>query len=475
MENQDVYLGILDRQMEGYFSFQDWERHLLEGLLFERRLVVPDTFFFISGYLESHVDNAERRGQRPLFEAAVSRGLIVPAFRRQDSSFADILAVVRKQKIVGIRPQADTMAVRLDNALNRSSASPPAHLPITDFGSLATRVLAPDAFDESLSRLIPPGDIGGSRPLLTVEELWERSKPWRQTALERAIIRSASRGDGSPDLRRGDWMSEAGWMMGWPAKTEVHDVQDAVKCLPDSRDRAAAFHFFRWMSECYQACGAMKMNLLPGFPGCDPRSAVVANSLIPSDSFASEVYVELPIEVEIPPTHVLLQLASDSLLDARLDVGEEYLTALDLWRNQPSDSTRNSLERFARAYARHLCSLAREKKPLLTRLQIRLTRDRSQEAIDQIGRRAHAIAAAAGAIGALHGVHDLANAALMHAESLPFIGGLVGGLVSFGSLKLAWTEYRYHDTKERVYSKVLFTRRQFGPTSDADGRRSPPA
>jgi len=350
-----TYLGSLDRQMEAFLSYPDWERFLVASLLFEPELVVPDIFLFISHHLEQHL--SERLPGNSLFEKAVLTGLITVALREPQNSLGENLTAIRRQGILGVLPNAENIARRIESVWRPRES--PGSLHLFDQRERFQKMVFALMGDQ------PPRLVNESAD---AREAWNLSSHWRQPALAEAYERTL-REDGR-GLRRGHLQSAFGQRLGW--KAEVHDTALLLRSITDPEMQRAAAVVLRWMHEIYQASSASVLGSAPGFPASVPEYAIVPYELLPRTIDEQQVET-VTIMVDVPPTHVLLEMSPDAVLGARKEYGHDYLEAVLKWRRGASNE--DAVRSLADSYCRTLNTWAeREAAGLPTRASIALTR-----------------------------------------------------------------------------------------------------
>jgi len=362
---QGSFLGILDRQMEAFIGRDGWQRSLLCGLLFEKHLFAPDIFFFISSYLQNHLQSFPSGDS--LFEVALRRGLIVPAFRVNTGSFIEVLQEIQKEGILGVQDGAADVARRLDAVFQQQSSFAPLNFDV-DLGEGYENFSRRTLMGESLPEVLQEDSAA--------REAWEISKPWRFDLLDAACRQTEMEVGGG--LRRGNWMCQVGWSLGWPREKKVHDITLVLNSISDVKTRWAAELFFRWMNECYQANFALSLQVVPNFPASVSKFAIVPYSLLsPGSNEAREQreQEEIDLTVALPPPHMLAQVPVDTLLAIREEVGSDYLSALEKWRLRDSGMSAEKVETLLEQYASQLrlrCS--KEVPNPETRLELKLKR-----------------------------------------------------------------------------------------------------
>lgn len=363
-----VYLSAADRQTEMFISYglrqSVFDESLIHGILFEPAVVIPDVFHFASngvyGHLQSHMN---QHTQSPL-EAAVVKGLVVPAFR--DPATADYRTAYEVIGDMGVLGRLDAVKCeaiigRLDAAAAQGQAdgtfrriSWPTHSIGEKFGSRLAKFLFPEL--DGREDLPPAGAAAD------LSKLWDRTRRWRTDVLQEAIALGPSHGG----FRRSDYQAALGRALG--AEGKIDDMSQLLRAAP--REQAAALKALcLWINECYHYNQAREFGIGPNWLRYDPElsSATLAAMEIhdrPEVALQRPVvspeFVEIKVSAPAPPPHVLAHLDGKQLLKVRTDpVGLDYFASLEAWRRNPgSDDAAVAVQgRFAE-YARELCKVA---------------------------------------------------------------------------------------------------------------------
>ncbi|MBM2827145.1 MAG: hypothetical protein HW403_1209, partial [Dehalococcoidia bacterium] len=208
-----VYLGVADRQIEQIVSQADFERNLMVNLLFQKEIIVPDIFWFISRRIQSHVN---RRVSPSLLEEALAQGVVLPYFRQTScSSFVDAYREIKREGILGVLPTAGQLAERLEKTIENNSK-----YRFGDWGGQNMAINYEKTVKEYLQRAEPANlNYLEDRKRRELLQLWNRTKEWRYELIEEAINRTEGGG-----LRRGEIMSALGRRVKYPYE-QVHDVR----------------------------------------------------------------------------------------------------------------------------------------------------------------------------------------------------------------------------------------------------------
>ncbi|WP_157519132.1 hypothetical protein [Herbidospora mongoliensis] len=320
---------MLDRQAESFVDPAAWqsnfEQSLLNNILFEKAVLVPDVFFFISRGLMGHFRSAMLNGQTSLLEAGVSQGIIIPAFREIDcAGFTQAYTTIRDTGIRGLLPYEENLqhiTSRLDTAVRRSELFRSIPWPASSVGA---------SFEENLVRFFqPPGDQPPlSSPL--VQRIWEITGPWRYGALNQA------RGQRATGFRRGDYMAALGESVGINDRP-IDDISQLFPAARSSQENLALQVLCFWMNECYAYSQARSFGVSPNFPNFHPEYSIATlAALEPAGEDSPSDAAELTITARLPPRHVLLTMDTEAFVRLRESPsGQDYFAATDYWHANP--------------------------------------------------------------------------------------------------------------------------------------------
>jgi hypothetical protein len=339
---------VTDGALDANTTYSEFETRLVHGLLLEPGLVMADAYFFSSNNLQKHVVDMGK-GSISLFEAALRRGLIVPALREPARDFVEVLGYLRAQQMQGNYESLDYLAARLSGSCDlearqtlwrgRSGAN---------YHKLIRRCL--------LGRM-PPG---------VDPEIWQLTDVLRHTGIAEArrITKSRPQGDG---LRRGELYRVAGSILG------VFDLDDpraigrneilsryALLVGDASVEHRAAKEFFDWVDELHRMNFAESLGALPSIFTSTSNNLAVLQRGFPS--IIGSIPLQAPSDeinrvIKIPSVRRLLRWPPEKLLDAR-DYGIDWRASARRFMEDPRDATRHQAQEALEAYAKKLRSIS---------------------------------------------------------------------------------------------------------------------
>jgi hypothetical protein len=351
-----AYLSAADRQTEAFVDLgqlqASFEASLLQNVLFESAVVIPDVFFFISSGLSGHIINRSHGNVSSLLEAAVASGAAIPAFRDHGiGSFRDAYDVIRGQGIRGLLGNDECRRIyrHLDLAMldgSNEGKFRSVNWPTMSIGTRFEQRLV--NFFQPKGADIPPVDNS------TMRSIWQRTERWRRDCLDEA--RAAGSAGGG--FKRGDYMAAIGRSLG--IEEVVDDVTQLFRYPGLSEDDASALRALcLWMNECYQYNQARAFGADPSWARFRPDLSIATISAMeesdPNGSPAPQL-VETTVTALVPPPQVLLRMNAKQLLDIRTErAGGLYFAALDDWRKNPfDDGATNAVNEEFQNYARVL-------------------------------------------------------------------------------------------------------------------------
>ena len=346
-----LYFSSSDGGIEHSITQEEFDRSLVYNLLFEPTgLVITDIFFFNCRFL---IDHVERTG-RSLFESALGRGLVTPAFRSADTmSFQESLREIGSQAVLGIEEsQYRTTPERFAKRLDRVYLSPSRE---------ARRLIWPEnmggAFGQLVSSVLQRGDFPFEDPHLS--QLWRDSEPWRMESLPRAERLTALKGGSG--IRRAEIWNAVGHLLGkLDEGREFDKPRDLVAATPEgSLLREQVRQFVNVVNICYERSQALKFGATHNIPSALSRDVgpvvpglAISTSIEPSHSFA--------MEVMLPAASTLLRADTTELIALReSDPGAGYFERRWDWVKNPSADTDQELRHAIRQYASALIDKAR--------------------------------------------------------------------------------------------------------------------
>lgn len=336
--------------MAPYLSPKTFPLHVLESLLFQGNLTIPDIFWFISKHVAHDVD----LGRRSLLLEGLKQGFVRPHFRAEvDGNFVEALKLVRDQRIIGLLPAADRIAARLFGELEDATGYRYARWPKRLVGrSFLTEVQTSVGLED------PP--IAGE----SAARLWRETRKWRTECVTEALDRA---NDGT--LRRGEWLDVVARHAGaWDSAKPIPGLEEILRLAPRAKKHALRT-FGHWVNQCYyrnQARLFRREALVPAGRGLQQLGSL--RSPTPED-WEVEAVSLLEITVLLPPSQLLLRTPASKVLGARSSPeGKAFFRASAEWRKVPSyengymvaDALADYSERLRKDFLGHLRSAARE-------------------------------------------------------------------------------------------------------------------
>ena len=354
-----LYFSSSDGGIEHSITQGEFDRSLVYNLLFEPTgLVITDIFFFNCRFLINHIEGAGRS----LFESALGRGLVIPAFRAADTmSFRESLREIGSQAVLGIeenqyRTTPERLARRLDGAYLSSRTE-------------ARKLVWPEnmggAFGELVTDVLQQSELPFENRRLS--QLWKDTEPWRFECLPRAELLTALKGGSG--IRRAEIWNAVGHLLGVLDQDHGFDKpRDLVASFSEnSYRRAQVEHFVNVVNICYQRSQALKFGAVHNIP-----SSLVgdAGPVVPGlDVFTPvEPTYSFSMEVMLPAVSTLLEADTGELMAVReSDPGAGYFERRRAWAEGPSTDAEQELRNAIRQYADALTEKARgpQKKTLL--------------------------------------------------------------------------------------------------------------
>ncbi|MFI9561652.1 hypothetical protein [Nonomuraea endophytica] len=325
-----VHLSALDRQAESFIEPAAWQRNvehsLLNNILFDTAVLIPDVFFFISRGLMGHINTAMVNNRISLLEASISAGIAIPAFREKGcADFTQAYTTINSTGIRGLLPyegNVQHIVARLDAAARDADAFRAVTWPERGVGAL---------FEDNLTTFFqPPGDVS---PIASprIQEIWQRTGPWRLEVLNSARRRRTT------GFRRGDYMAALGEAVGL-GERPIDDVSQLFPAVRDPGERLALQVLCLWMNECYSYSQARAFGIRPNLPDFRPEYSLATLAALESagDDRVGSQTEELTVTASMPPQHVLLTMDAEALVQLRrTPAGQDYFAAADYWRGNP--------------------------------------------------------------------------------------------------------------------------------------------
>ncbi|MEU0079870.1 hypothetical protein ABZY58_18360 [Micromonospora tulbaghiae] len=350
---QRLYFSPTDGGIEHSMSEPDFLRSLVYNLLFEpTALVVPDVFFFNCRFLIAHVESAKGTS---LFEQALAKGRVVPAFRDENlSSFAEILELIGAQQVRGIeeeqyRSQPAKFADRLDFAFRRSTS-----------GYIPWPPNLGGAFADLINAVLTQPELTTDHP--KHQMYWRAMTDLRETIGPVAARETARHG--GLGIRRAELFNAIGWHLGVLDRDRIfnkpRDLIRAVDLAGDSYRSEQVSFLVDVINVAYQRSQARKFDSTHNIPGA---LAVNAAPVVPSLAALApdpETLRSITIDIRLPAVRSLLAASPNELLAIRDgSEGLGFFQARRAWVNDPSDDNAEDLREAAVTYAARLRELAK--------------------------------------------------------------------------------------------------------------------
>lgn len=366
-ENQRVYFSIVDRQLESFADYKAFERSLVFNALFQKGILIPDIFCFISQNLRHHIFESDHLNRKSLFEACIEHGIVVPAFRNlETTSFNDALANILgngndELAIQGVHKKAKRIANRLQNAAKKNPQFSPEYWPKHDIGEKFGQVV-----EHHLACQKPPEvDTRSGISLEELQDLWELTERWRIHCVGEARDKTKEMTGGG--LRRGEIMNAVGRDLGLPKDHRVNDIAELFPYTKSSKENEALRYFCRWVNDCYQYNQANEFGAIANFPVYDPIGSLMVSSILPKEQskIDSEPAPTLREKVPLPSINVLLKMSPSEFILAYEELGTGYFEAVETWQQEPDDANKKEAIKYLHLYAKDICERATQKNNVM--------------------------------------------------------------------------------------------------------------
>jgi len=246
-----------------------------------------------------------------------------------------------ERAIVGILPDADKLAERLDVTWGRAK-NPVSHCwPQHNIGERYEALL--------VDRLQPPGDHVPERLLRSglseqmAREVWEGTKKYRYACVDQGRKLTAKSDPDGKGLRRGELLAALGWDLGLPRDQKVANATTLVRELRSSgKVGFCEKQFIKWVCECYQTNHAAEFSAQPNFCAYDPATDLITRPIFgdAGGSILDHRSDSLFCNAKCAPLDRMMAAPPGELIGLRNDFGIEFHTALRLWARDPSDPTK---------------------------------------------------------------------------------------------------------------------------------------
>lgn len=389
-----VLLTTADRQIEGFTVGKDptrsFEDSFYEAVLFHERAVLPDIFAFISTALHK----AQESSRTFHLDAAMEAGLVVPAFRRNCSSFEDSLNAISAQGIQGVQKAPWFIAERLDKSLIKSKIKPiTGHEDLSrDYANLVMNVL------NRMHQQVTISDANSA-----CARVWPITTAFMNShGIVHLLEENIASTNG--ELLRGNFYNILLHTLNRLSPSGIEKVHDCFNDLflhPACKNNPAVQEPIRNL--LVVANTAYHLNMSSAFsagnytPGrlYAPEALAALDLTVSVSKKLSDVdrateskpVVTLSVVVNIPSVAQLRTAKWDDLISIRDDLGRGYFAALKNWHRDPEE-----FEKCLRSYAAALTSRVKVKAPPS---RVVLNRFSEAEREGVIGVTKHALAEAA--------------------------------------------------------------------------------
>jgi hypothetical protein len=321
--NQEIYFGACDLQMEEFIDLAAFRRCLVLGILFQGDLAIPDIFFYITNYIPEIIKKDKLA--HDFMEAAFRNNAIIPIFRSDDhTTFRQSLEEIRREQIQGVHPDADLICEFLETATRGRRL----HYRLWPKSAVSV------GFKQTLQRSILTDPIG------SVSSSFEQF--WIRTAELRAAVLSRVKPDDRGGIRRGAIMNA----MHFELNKSSNLVQDMRQIWGAVQDQALANDtkkLLKWFTYAYQFNQGRMFNLSPSLASMDSIDVEFSHHLA-IKATEDEVGLMWNHEFAIPSESAILTIDPKFVFDVRdSETGERYFEAVDNWQRNPSAETSNVL------------------------------------------------------------------------------------------------------------------------------------
>lgn len=321
--NPLLYFGHADLQMRPYLTPAEFARSLISRLVFEGDLAISDAFWFMSHHLTAA---AERPG---LVREGLRAGAIQPWFRKPSTTFTNGLQAIRDDHIIGLLPNAESLAKDLDRDLDGS---------ITP-GRWPEQKLVGASFLDEVQNVFqakrPPIDVPHAL------EIWNATGPWRTEAVKLAIHQE----DGT--LRRGKLLDVVGRTLGWKKKEEVPNAAVLLQLARRVGKEDLVRPYVAWVNQVYQKNQADQFQLGGALrAGRAVEQLGLYGMLSPGRLRTDIIRTVVPI-----PSPSTMQKEPAALLRVRASAGTQYFARLRQWQEdgREPDVVLEALDAYATA------------------------------------------------------------------------------------------------------------------------------
>ena len=326
--------------MEAFGSAESFARTLLHGVLFLGDQVIPDIFLYISTPFCGAI--TANGALKRFIEESLRSGAIIPAFRSDTGgSFIDNFAEIRSQNILGLQPNAESVALWLQEAVKGVRL----HYKIWPTAPVSV------GFRKLLENTIFGTATSAESGIIST--FLHDSEPIRE-----AILSTAS-ADSLGGWRRGDLQNIVGRYTGAIGPGgEINDISKVWQASNDAKTSETSRRLLKWINYCYHFNQGRMLELSPGLTALDDADMEFAVLLAQGNSEAhTESGHHIASSFALPSTDALLSIDPAELLSIRSsNIGQSYFESLKNWKINPSESSAAELLSSLENYATHLTS-----------------------------------------------------------------------------------------------------------------------
>ena len=343
----------------------DLDAGLHYGLLLEPSLAFLDSSFFAIPAYERHVKASRERGHgESWLEMGLREGAIVPLVREDVSQFSDVLEVLIRDKYVGVSKRQREFAEMLGEKVAKTQVWPSPQ----EYGfgiELAKRIQA-----VFLSDIAPMAKGLSSEAALAAMQVWSETREWRERWITRAIDKRYQLSGEGHGLRLMDVIQVAGQDILGSDSVDIRTTDELLKESDRvlSRDKQKLLRALlvlfdhEWLKNFCDGMNKSRVSL--GLTR--PRWHHVVSILDADADYRRKEGKNLEgngaslgkIRIELPSVE-LLKAAPAYVLKNIWRNGEDYFTALERWRSDPSNKNMERLAEQLIAYSRMAVSSIR--------------------------------------------------------------------------------------------------------------------
>src|ERR1700744_464149 len=361
MEKYTLFNGC-DEWIINFIDLKAFEESLLMNILFQKRILIHESYFFNSNLLAQHIKTSI--GGLSLFEVAAQKGLIIPAIRDQRAEILrDAFSTLEKvnqnanYKLLTdeIAPFKNQIIESVDKGLRVSNIKPfywPE--PTDDKNTLGVEYLniLRRFFQQENPPHIAEKSIERQQILLRV---WEE-KSWRFDVIESAV--EATKRNGNKGLQRMELFRCLGKEIGIPKSIETAHFTDINKYVHSDEKKMRAFTYIKWLAQCHHLAQSIIFDTTLNFPVYNYSNDFLLDSLFVNHLDTGKTLQNadsVTMTTLLPPIELMIKVKPAEIVAIREDMGLGYIAALDEWEQNPSDKTKHEVEIAIKAYCSSIC------------------------------------------------------------------------------------------------------------------------